>query len=174
MVKLVVLTEGYTGTVHELKSERTTVGRMDDNNVAIPESSISGHHCEILLRDGKVTVKDLNSTNGTFINDKPVTESPLLPGQLLRLGKVEMKLDDGTPASTTPPPPPASAKKPQQAQTMPIGGVKLGELDKTGKPVTSTFARKSDSMNKLFLYGGISLGVLIIALIVYSIMNVNN
>jgi hypothetical protein len=40
--------------------------------------------------------------------------------------------------------------------------------------VTTAFAKKSDSANKLFLYGGLALGLIIIALIVYSIMNVQN
>lgn len=172
MAKLVVLTEGFTGTVHELSRERTTVGRLEDNNFQIAEPSVSSHHCEIILKGEEVLVKDLNSTNGTFINDQPVTEAPLKPGQILRLGKVELRLEDGRqpPAGA----PAAAVRKPAQ-QTMPIGGVKLGELDKTGKPVVGPgFTKKSDSANKLFLYGGLVLGLIIIALIVYSIMNVQN
>lgn len=170
MAKLVVLTEGFAGTAYELKSERTTVGRLEDNNFQIPEPSVSSHHCEVILKGDEVIIKDLNSTNGTYINDQPITEAPLKPGQILRLGKVELRLEDGRqPAAGAP-----AARKPAQ-QTMPIGGVKLGELDKAGKPVvTSAFAKKSDSANKLFLYGGLALGLIIIALIVYSIMNVQN
>jgi predicted component of type VI protein secretion system len=174
MAKLVVLTEGLTGTVHELKGERTTVGRLEDNLFQIAESSVSSHHCELVLKGEEILVKDLGSTNGTFINDKPVTEGTLKPGEILRLGKVELRIDDGSPPppAGTPPPP---SKKQQAQQTMPIGGVKLGELDKAGKPVlTSTFAKKSDKTNKLFLYGGLALGVVIIALIVYSIIGVQN
>lgn len=178
MVKLVVLTEGLAGTVHELKSERTTVGRLEDNHFSLPESSVSSHHCEVLLKGNEVVIKDLNSTNGTFINDKPVTESPLKPGETLRLGKIELRLDDGSPvppAAPAPAPAAAAAKKQQAHQTMPIGGVKLGELDKAGKPAaTSTFAKKSDKTNKLFLYGGLALGAVIIALIVWSIIGVQH
>lgn len=170
MAKLVVLTEGFAGTAHELKSERTTVGRLEDNNFQIAEPSVSSHHCEIILRGSEIIVKDLNSTNGTYINDQPITEAPLKPGQILRLGKVELRLEDGR----QPPAGAPGARKPAQ-QTMPIGGVKLGELDKAGKPVVATaFARKSDKLNKLFLYGGLALGLIIIVLIVYSIMNVQN
>jgi pSer/pThr/pTyr-binding forkhead associated (FHA) protein len=53
----------------------------------IAETSVSSHHCEVLLRGSDVVIKDLNSTNGTFINDEPVTESVLKPGQTLRLGQ---------------------------------------------------------------------------------------
>ncbi len=167
MAKLVVLTEGFAGVVHELKSERTTVGRLEDNAFQIAEPSVSSHHCEVILKGEEVVIKDLNSTNGTYINDQPITEAVLKPGQILRLGKVELRLEDGKP-----PPPAAAARKPAQ-QTMPIGGVKLGELEKTGKPVVAgAFAKKSDSANKIFLYGGLALGLIIIALIVYSIMGV--
>jgi len=172
MAKLVVLTEGLAGAAHELKSERTTVGRLEDNAFQIAEPSVSSHHCEVILKGNEVIIKDLNSTNGTFINEQPITEAVLKPGQILRLGKVELRLEDGS----RPPPAPAAAnvRKPAQ-QTMPIGGVKLGDLDKAGKPVVATaFAKKSDSANKLFLYGGLALGLIIIALIVYSIVGIQN
>jgi pSer/pThr/pTyr-binding forkhead associated (FHA) protein len=50
MPKLVVLSEGFTGRTYELKTERTTVGRLDDNAFCVPEPSVSSHHCEILLK----------------------------------------------------------------------------------------------------------------------------
>ncbi len=167
MAKLVVLTEGFAGTVHELKSERTTVGRLEDNVFQIAESSVSSHHCELVLKGNEVEVKDLNSTNGTFIANEPVSHGILKPGQILRLGSVEMRLEDGTSSGA-----PATTAKKQQ--TMPIGGVKLGELENAGKTVNASFARKSDKTNKIFLYGGLGLGAVIIALIVYAIMQVTN
>jgi predicted component of type VI protein secretion system len=96
MAKLVLLSEGLTGRSYELKVDRTTVGRVDDNAFPIIEASVSSHHCELLLRGGDVIVKDLNSTNGTFINGEKITEAALKPGQILRLGQVEMRLESGT------------------------------------------------------------------------------
>ena len=94
MPRLVVLSEGLTGRAYELKVDKTTIGRVDDNTFPIPEGSISSHHCEILLRGNDVVIKDLNSTNGTFINGQQVTgEGVLKPGQILRLGQVEMRLE---------------------------------------------------------------------------------
>lgn len=163
MAKLVVLSEGFAGTVHELKSDRTTIGRLEDNAFQLAEASVSGHHCEIAIEGAEVRVKDLNSTNGTFINNQPIKEAVLQPGQVLRLGQIELRLEDGTPVPT--------AKK-QQAHTMPIGGVKVDDLERTGKPVATTFARKNDKTGKLMLYGFVALGVLIIGLILYSILGV--
>jgi pSer/pThr/pTyr-binding forkhead associated (FHA) protein len=70
MARLVVLSEGFNGRAHELKVEKTTVGRVDDNVFQVPDQSVSSHHCEIILRGKEVVVKDLNSTNGSYINGR--------------------------------------------------------------------------------------------------------
>src|SRR5499427_4719166 len=93
MAKLVLLSAGMTGRTHELKVDKTTIGRVEDNTFQIAEPSVSSHHCEILMRGSDVVVKDLESTNGTFINGEKVSESVLKPGQVLRLGQIEMRLE---------------------------------------------------------------------------------
>ena len=100
MAKLVILTQGMTGRTHELKVDKTTIGRVEDNLFQIAEPSVSSHHCEVLLRGSEVVVKDLNSTNGTFIDDEKITESVLKPGHTLRLGQIELRLEDGAAAPT--------------------------------------------------------------------------
>ena len=165
MAKLVVLTEGFAGKTCELTNERTTIGRLDDNLFSIPEPSVSSHHCEVTLRGTEVLIKDLNSTNGTFINGEPIKEGVLKPGQTLRLGQVELKLDNGNVAA-----PATSPTKKQLGHTLPIpGGVKLNELEQGSHSPGSPFAKKSNKANKAFLYGGLALGAVIIALIAYSI-----
>src|SRR5205823_8459354 len=93
MAKLVLLSAGMTGRSHELKVDKTTIGRVEDNTFQIAEPSVSSHHCEVLMRSGEIVVRDLNSTNGTYINGEKVTESALKPGQILRLGQIEMRLE---------------------------------------------------------------------------------
>jgi len=163
MPKLVVLTEGLVGASYELKVERTTIGRLEDNTFPIVESSVSGHHCEVTLRGSDIVVRDLNSTNGTFINGEPIKEAVLKPGQILRLGLVEMRLEDGLPAGTP-------TKKSMDHTVVIPGGVKLAELGQTTQTGASPFARKSDKLSKWFLYGGIVLGVFFIAAILVAIM----
>ena len=90
MAKLVVLSEGLKGTLHDLTVDRTTVGRVEDNAFQVPDASVSSHHCEILLKGNEVVVKDLDSTNGTFIDGQKITEAALKAGQTLRLGQVEL------------------------------------------------------------------------------------
>src|SRR5579872_3082687 len=100
MAKLVVLSEGLTGQSYELKVDKTTIGRVEDNTFQIAHPSVSSHHCEVLLRGNDVVVKDLNSTNGTFINNQQVTtEGVLKAGQVLRLGQIEIRLESAVPAA---------------------------------------------------------------------------
>jgi hypothetical protein len=164
MAKLVVLTEGFKGLSYELKVERTTIGRVEDNAFPIAEPSVSGHHCEVLLHGNEIVVRDLNSTNGTYISGEPIKESVLKPGQILRLGGVELRLDDGGVAGP--------ARRPLDHTAVIAPGVKLDELGHTVHAGgASPFAKKSDKAGKFFLYGGVVFGVLILALILYALLS---
>src|SRR2546427_10101020 len=103
MAKLVVLSEGMTGRSYELKVDKTTIGRVEDNTFQIAEPSVSSHHCEVLLEGNDVKIKDLNSTNGTFINGQQISEGVLKPGQILRLGKVDIRLETEASAAASAP-----------------------------------------------------------------------
>jgi len=146
MARLVILSEGLTGTAHELTVDKTTIGRVDDNTWPIPEGSVSSHHCEILLRGSEIIVRDLNSTNGTFIMGNQITgEAALKPGQILRLGQIEMRLEDNSAK-------PANPKKlPQQTMVIPQG-VKVGmEPSTTISFEKPGFAKKSNKGTKIFI-----------------------
>ena len=65
------------------------VGRSPDNDL-----HVSGFHCEIHVSEETILVKDLASTNGTFIDGQPVQEAVLQSGQVLRLGFVELRLEE--------------------------------------------------------------------------------
>jgi len=163
MAKLVVHTESLKGLSHELKVERTTIGRVEDNTFQIADPSVSSHHCEILLKGTDVVVKDLNSTNGTFINGDRVSEATLKPGQTLRLGQVDLKLDG-----------PTSASKKQLDATMVIPqGVKRDELGtalSSGGKLNEKagFHKKSNKLNKIFFVGGGVVLLIIVGLIIYA------
>jgi len=170
MLKLVVLSEGMTGRTHELKVEKTTIGRVEDNAFPISESSISSHHCEVLLRGDEIVVKDLNSTNGTFINGEKITEATLKPGGILRLGRIEMRLETDTPASATAPPA-AAPKKPVEQTVVMQRGVSLSELEsgaRGGFDTTSKgFSKKDDKAGKLFWIAAIAVGAILVLLLIY-------
>ena len=105
MAKLVILNQGMTGRAFELNVERTTVGRVEDNTFQIADAfGFQPSLRRFILRGSDIVIRDLNSTNGTFINSEKITESVLKPGQTLRFGQVELKIDDGKPVTAPPPP----------------------------------------------------------------------
>jgi len=73
-----------------LKPGLNRLGRIADNDFQIRDDSISSHHCQIELKDDVITVLDLNSTNGTFIDGQSIQQAVLHPGQVLCLGTVPM------------------------------------------------------------------------------------
>lgn len=98
MSRLVVISEGLAGRSHELGGRWVTIGRGDKNAFQIVERSVSNQHCEVLLRGSELVVRDLRSTNGTFIGGKTISEGVLRPGQVLRLGLVDLRLEVSEPA----------------------------------------------------------------------------
>ncbi len=167
MAKLVVLSEGMTGKTLELKVDKTTIGRVDDNMFPIPEASVSSHHCEILLRGTDVIVHDLNSTNGTYINGQQVTkEAVLKPGQILRLGQIELRLEDGDATKMAAASTSQSKKLPDQTMVI-QQGVKLGQESaaKTASFEKGGFAKKSNKGTKIFIIIGIVVVVVIVVVI---------
>ena len=187
MAKLVILNQGMTGRTFEVNVERTTVGRVEDNTFQIADPSVSSHHAEILLRGPELLVRDLNSTNGTFINGEKISEAVLKPGQILRFGQVELKIDDGSPvpapaapapvtaAAAAPAPAPTSSPKKQVDATMVIPrGVSLTDLEQSGaRPsgfeTSASFSKKTNKVNKYFIIAGIIAGLLIIGLIIFAL-----
>jgi hypothetical protein len=77
-----------------LKPGLNRLGRIEDNDFQISDDSVSSHHCQIELKDGVITVWDLNSTNGTFLDGQPIQQAVLHPGQVLCLGTVPMVCQD--------------------------------------------------------------------------------
>lgn len=171
MPKLVVLSEGLTGRSHELKVDKTTIGRLEDNSFQIAEQSVSSHHCEVLLKGNEVVVKDLNSTNGTYINGEKITEKVLKPGQILRLGQIEVRLEgDGAAPAAAP-----QEKKKMDPNTRVIPrGVKLNEFEQGAAGVkfekNSPFAKKSNKTNMIFIVVGVVLGLIIVSFLILAFL----
>jgi pSer/pThr/pTyr-binding forkhead associated (FHA) protein len=93
MARLLVKTEGLNARLINLKLGANRVGRHPDNDFSIDHVTISSVHCELVLRDDGVILRDLESTNGTFVNNEPVREVHLSPGQIVRLGDVELLVE---------------------------------------------------------------------------------
>ena len=84
-----------TGLTHpgtfELEPGFNTLGRNPTNDFRVHDVTVSSFHCEIVVSEGSVLVRDLGSTNGTYIEGQPIQEAPLSPGQILRLGSADLR-----------------------------------------------------------------------------------
>ena len=170
MARLVLLSEGLTGRTFDLKGAKTTIGRVPDNDFQIPEASVSSHHCELLLQGKDVLVKDLDSTNGTFINGERVTETLLKPGQILRLGMIEMRLESGDAVASA-----AASAMPKKVldKTLVIPqGVKLDDLEGNRAPLSfekGGFEKKNNRATKVFVAAAVTIGLVLIGLLLYVV-----
>ncbi|HKU13686.1 MAG TPA: GGDEF domain-containing protein [Steroidobacteraceae bacterium] len=86
------------GRLHTLAKEVTTIGRGRENDIVLPSDCVSRRHSRLELRDQRLYVIDLASTNGTFVNDEaqPVRERPLQRGDRLRIGDTIFKYLSGS------------------------------------------------------------------------------
>ena len=79
-------------SVYPLLDVECTIGRSDDNGIAVPDGSVSSKHARILRGEDGFVIEDLQSRNGTFVNGERVSEEQrkLSDGDLIRVGKVIM------------------------------------------------------------------------------------
>ncbi|HEX8843578.1 MAG TPA: sigma 54-interacting transcriptional regulator [Pyrinomonadaceae bacterium] len=100
------------GTVFELTEEEISIGRDLVNRLTINDKSVSRRHCIIKHEGGEFRISDLESHNGTFVNDTPAKEHALKHGDRIRVGDSlflfllqdeeepqasgDVRLDDGT------------------------------------------------------------------------------
>ena len=89
--RLVVLSDPVTGAEFSLSKPVLRIGRDERLDIWINHKSISHEHAEVQLKDGTVTVFDLDSANGMRINAVPVSRAVLEAGDILELGKVRFR-----------------------------------------------------------------------------------
>ena len=94
-VNLIVTAAGPNqGRAIPIGGAKFLIGRDADCNLRPASQAISHKHCAVLLRDGKVFILDLSSTNGTLVNDVVVSgEVEVKSGDRLKLGPLDFKID---------------------------------------------------------------------------------
>ncbi len=88
--RYLILSEGNAETVFRL-GRRTTIGRAEDNDIAITRASISRHHAVIMSGPRQTVIEDLNSTNGVLVNKQRVRETVLRDGDVVHIGKCRFR-----------------------------------------------------------------------------------
>lgn len=90
MPHLVITRKNQPGQSVRLTSGRTMIGRGPANQIVLGEQTVSRTHAVLTITQDAVEVCDLHSTNGTFINDRPVARAVLHEFDVLRIGDFEM------------------------------------------------------------------------------------
>ncbi|MFM1768641.1 MAG: hypothetical protein RJA22_1170 [Verrucomicrobiota bacterium] len=95
MARLVFTDPRFQGTTYECVQERTAVGRAGDNHLVIPHASVSEHHCVVLVHGTEVILRDLGSTNGTFVNGLRLVnqQAAVRHGATVQFGDVEARVE---------------------------------------------------------------------------------
>jgi hypothetical protein len=88
----------------QLKPGSNVLGRSADCDFRIEHGSVSGTHCQITLENSSARLRDLGSTNGTFLDRAPVHEASLKAGQCIQLGSVELQYVVDPPVGDAPAP----------------------------------------------------------------------
>ena len=89
MAKLIPQGQGGLTQPLELRLGLNRIGRNSKNDFCIDHATVSSFHCEVSMDGDGLSVHDLKSTNGTFINSQPVQDGRIETGQRLRLGSIE-------------------------------------------------------------------------------------
>jgi transcriptional regulator with GAF, ATPase, and Fis domain len=92
---LIVLSGDAAGRTVPLR-ERVRIGKANDNDLVLPDDTVSRHHCELFLQADGILVRDLDSTNGTRIAGSKIREALAPAGSVLKIGEVEVALRANT------------------------------------------------------------------------------
>jgi DNA-binding NtrC family response regulator len=86
-----VLTGARKGHKQPL-GERCSIGKSAENDLVLPDDTVSRKHCELVREGASIRVRDLDSTNGVRVDGTRVKDALLSPGAVLRVGEVELAL----------------------------------------------------------------------------------
>ncbi len=84
--RLVAIAGPLKGVIFQLTEREVTLGREPDNQLCISDQAISRKHCLLESAGDQITLTDLDSRNGTFVNDLPIKQRSLDHGDVIRLG----------------------------------------------------------------------------------------
>lgn len=129
-----VITRGRSSNqVLRLTEGVTTVGRQTDCQLRIVSSQVSRRHCQIFEKGGHLLVKDLGSSNGTFVNGKKIQDQRVLePGDELTVGQVKFRIERiGTTSR------PGDTAVPAEAEAMTIGADDVFDIEFDDDTTTS-------------------------------------
>lgn len=101
MAKLILSVDGTVLKEVSLNKERTTLGRKPHNDIQVDNLAVSGEHAAIITILNDSFIEDLNSTNGTLVNGKPIKKHFLQNNDVIEIGKHKLKYFNDAPAQVS-------------------------------------------------------------------------
>ncbi len=84
-----------TGTIYDIKEDTITIGRDESATICIANSSTSRNHAEVFIIGNMCFIKDLDSRNGTFVNNEKINEELLQEGDCITIGGIDLIFETG-------------------------------------------------------------------------------
>jgi hypothetical protein len=100
MAKLILSVDGTVLKEISLMKERTTLGRKPHNDIQVDNLAVSGEHAAIITILNDSFIEDLNSTNGTLVNGKPIKKHFLQNNDVIEIGKHRLKYFSDAPVQS--------------------------------------------------------------------------
>jgi len=128
--KILVKLQGQGSRTIDIARETFTIGRKTDNDLSIDDHTVSGRHARIVRVQSVYFLEDRKSTNGTFLNGKPIERAQLRDADIVTIGQHRIIFQDSAPALAI-----ASPASTDLEQTMAISGrnVRAGQSTTTAK-----------------------------------------
>lgn len=159
MACLIVLDGPSKGQRITLDKPVTSIGRRDENDLTLPDGSVSGAHCEIEKSDSGFLLKDLGSTNGTRVNNSPVKEQSLCRNDIILIGEIPVMIEGDDV-------PPSESKSIKDTAQIPRTTIVISQNRTLETP--KEFSKKSSS-NKIWVAVIVVL-ILIISALLYKLV----
>ena len=86
-----VIEGNSTGSKIFLPSSSGSIGRSDDCTYTLDEDRASRHHADLIYENDSFAIRDNSSTNGTFVNDQPVSQQTLNYGDVVTIGDTKLR-----------------------------------------------------------------------------------
>jgi pSer/pThr/pTyr-binding forkhead associated (FHA) protein len=155
MARLIIQSGEFEGRAFDMLEDRITIGRSADNTIRLEEKTVSSHHATLTLDGTDYILKDLNSTNGSRVNGRRITEVKLSNGDRVRLGHLDLKYESDSRKAGQPLP--AATRGVDLTSTTPIS------VTPTALKSASPFKRRENKTN--WILNGVIV-VLVVAAII--------
>src|SRR5258708_7292164 len=120
-IQLEVLSGPDKGRIFPLTSESAlAIGRGAQSHTRLVDPAVSRIHCEVQLHGNTAVVTDARSVSGTFVNGTRITTQTLRPGDIIRIGDTQLRLDHDVAEEKT--------VMPGEPPAKPAAGKPLGEI----------------------------------------------